>query len=102
MDHLKQPQGDPIQEIVSRFVEAWSGLSDHAKSIDLTLFLPEPGDPLRPAALLQLISTDLEMRWRTGRPISLEHYFDVFPELGSTRSVPPALIVAEYQARVKH
>jgi serine/threonine protein kinase len=49
-----------------------------------------------------MIGIDLEMRWRTGRPISIEHYFDVYPELGSTRTVAPSLIFAEYQARRKH
>src|SRR5262245_12560605 len=102
MNHSRLPQVDRVQELVGRFTEAWSALPADAQSVELNLFLPEQGDPLRLTALQHLIGVDLEMRWRTGRPISLEHYFDLYPELGSTRSVAPTLIVAEYQARMKH
>src|SRR5688500_11864006 len=50
-------------------------------TIDLQGFLPPPGDPLRRAALLELIKADLEFRWRHDRGRMLEDYLQQFPEL---------------------
>jgi serine/threonine protein kinase len=102
MDRPESPVNNSLQELAARFADAWRGVTSETGSVDIEAFLPDPSDPGRAAALQQLISIDLEMRWRTGRPISLEHYFDLYPELGSTRSVAPSLIVAEYRARQEH
>src|SRR4051794_18310587 len=43
-------------------------------SVNLGDFLPRPGDPLRTPVLHELIKTDLEVRWRSGRGRTLEDY----------------------------
>src|SRR5262249_14805023 len=67
-----------------------------AETVDLAGFLPPPGDALRPAALHELIKTDLEIRWRRGKPADLEHYLRAFPELGPADALPAPLLYEEY------
>jgi serine/threonine protein kinase/formylglycine-generating enzyme required for sulfatase activity len=84
-----------LLELVGRFEQAWR----EAGSADLAAFLPPPEDPLRPAALHELIKTELEIRWRRGLGGELEDYLKKFPELGPAESLPPQLIFEEYRVR---
>ena len=83
-----------IREALDQFEDAWRADG----SVDLGRFLPPPGDPLRPALLLELIRADLALRWNHGPHLEIEAYQKSYPELGQTaaaretapRSVPPA------------
>ncbi len=87
------------QSRLSRF-EDWRGANPAAGTRYLNEFLPPPGDARRPPSLLELIKTDLEIRWRNGQPALLEGYAVEFPELGSPRELPLALIYEEYRVRL--
>lgn len=66
-----------LQEIVERFE------SDCATAYprDLCGYLPPPGDALRETALQELVRSDLELGWRHGQGLLVEHYEQKFPEL---------------------
>jgi serine/threonine protein kinase len=95
LGNLPSQQWDRLQDLVDRFEQA----CHQGDVIDLQGFLPPPGDPLRKAALQELIKTDLEIRWRHGSGLDLEAYLKQFPELGSSRSLSPRFIFEEYRAR---
>jgi len=87
-----------LQDLADRLERAWDGAED----VDLTQFLPPPGDPLRPAVLLELITTDLEIRWRRKKGRPLEFYVTLYPELGTAGTLSPKLIYEEYRVRCRH
>jgi serine/threonine protein kinase len=87
-----------LQEFVRRFDQACR----HGDGVDLEKYLPAPEDSLRGQALEALIAVDLEACWRAGRGVRIEDYLPRFPELGTARTMPAALIVAEYRARSLH
>jgi serine/threonine protein kinase/tetratricopeptide (TPR) repeat protein len=84
-----------VQELADRFAAAWQ----HAETVDLASYLPPEGDPLRAAALVELLKTDLEMRWQRNQVVGLEEYVQRFPELGSAQTVPVQLIYEEFRVR---
>jgi hypothetical protein len=65
-------------------------------------YLPPGGDDLRVLALHELVKTDLEIRYRRGKPAALEDYLEQFPELGPKDQVPTPLIYEEYRVRQTH
>jgi serine/threonine protein kinase/formylglycine-generating enzyme required for sulfatase activity len=87
-----------LQGHTDRFEKAWKagGPADPAQ------FLPPPGDPLRAPCLLELVKIDLEMRWRGGQPVVLDHYVEKFPELGPAQGLPVSLVAVEYLVRLHH
>jgi serine/threonine protein kinase len=87
-----------LQELVGRFEKAWAEAAPTA-SLDLDSYLPPPEDPLRRAALHELIKSDLEIRWRRGRGLDLDFYLARFPELGPADGLPAALIYEEFRSR---
>jgi serine/threonine protein kinase len=87
-----------LNELAERLEAAWQ----NAETVDLGALLPGPADPLRPAALRELIKTDLEIRWRRGQPAVLERYLGEFPELGPVTAPPAELIFEEYRVRQLH
>ena len=87
-----------LQDLADRLERAWGG----AEEVDLGQLLPPPGDPLRAAVLLELITTDLAIRCRRKRGRPLECYVALFSELGTTAAVPPELIYEGYRARCRH
>ena len=76
-----------LHDLADRLETAW----DNADDVDLTQFLPPPGDTLRGAVLTELITTDLEIRWRRKKGRPLEFYVALFPELGTAAALPPKL-----------
>src|SRR3954466_10420250 len=91
LDQGRLPSDDwrRLHELADRLEGAWR----QEGTVALAGFLPPPGDPLRPVALHELIKTDLEIRWRRGLSVSLEHYLRDFPELGAVPS--PELLYEE-------
>jgi predicted Ser/Thr protein kinase len=61
--------------------------------------LPPAGDPLRLAALTELVRIDLRRQWALGRRPRVEGYLHAYPELGTSATVAAALVFAEYEAR---
>jgi hypothetical protein len=87
-----------------RLLEAWLLTFDNAWDEDRLAKqvrdLPPRGEPLRRAALIELIKVDLRRRWQRGRGPRVEAYLKGFPELGTADNVLPELIRAEYEARL--
>ncbi len=92
---LRSDDWNRLQSCASRFEDSWRQRED----VPLEDFLPPSGDPLRPAALNELIKTDLEIRWRRGQRVLLESYLERYPELGRTEDVPVSLVLEEFRVR---
>jgi serine/threonine protein kinase/formylglycine-generating enzyme required for sulfatase activity len=99
LGHLKSEEWNRLTELVGRFESAWQTAASAGETVDLREFVPSEDDPLRRAALLELIKTDLEIRWRQGPGVTLEYYLERFPELGGAEAVAPDLIYEEYRIR---
>jgi hypothetical protein len=87
-----------IGDLADRLEQAWRA----SENVDLGRFLPPLGDPLRLTVLIELIKTELEIRWRSRRGATLEHYLAHFPELGTQDRIPAALIYEEYRVRQRY
>jgi serine/threonine protein kinase len=98
LGRLETRQWDQLQDMASRFEAAWK----ESDTVDLSAFLPPPGNPLRRVVLHELIKSDLEARWQRGQIIGLEAYLEKFPELGTPALIAPALIYEEYRVRHLH
>jgi hypothetical protein len=101
-NHLSPEDQAAVHDLIERFTRSWHAADRAGKPVDLARFLPPPGSPLRRLALQALIRLDLELSWRRGRPVALEHYVEKFPELGPTRDLPADLIRQEYLIRQQH
>jgi serine/threonine protein kinase len=95
---LQTADWNRLQDVAERLEEAWR----HADTVDLAALLPPPGDPLRLTLLHELIKTELEIRWRRGKPARVEDYLAPFPELGAAEALPASLLYEEYSARHRH
>jgi formylglycine-generating enzyme required for sulfatase activity len=85
-----------LEERADSLEEAWK----RDEAVDLSEFLPSGENPARAAILHELIKTDLECRWRRGKPVKLEYYLEKFPEdLGSTETLPASLVYEEFRVR---
>lgn len=82
-----------LQALAETFHEAWS----NATSADIQRFLPPRDDPLRPAALRELIKADLNIRWQRKQPVVLEAYLKNYPELSGRLTTD--LIYEEFLVR---
>src|SRR5262249_16756088 len=69
---------------------------------DIQSFLPPPGDPLRLAALRELVRVELKERWRRGRQEMLEAFLARYPQPGKRETGPVDLIFEEYRGRQSH
>jgi serine/threonine protein kinase len=92
---LRTKEWEQLQGLAERFEADWSSPTPP----DLANYLPAPAHPLRSLALLELIKTDLEMRWKRGQVIGIEVYLKRFPELASSAKVIPQLLYEEYRVR---
>src|SRR5262249_51763585 len=86
---------EQLRQRADQLEEAW----ENADNVDLAAYLPASDDPLRSAALEELVKTDLEIRWRRGQFVPLSFYQERFPELGEARALTPRLIYEEYRVR---
>src|SRR5437867_10831240 len=84
-----------LQSAASRFEHAWN----QDDTVELSAFLPPKGSPERRLTLLELVKTELEMRWKRGKVLGLEYYLEKFPELNSDGGPPASLIFEEYRVR---
>jgi serine/threonine protein kinase len=92
---------------------AWERLRDQAERldalwrerggpVDLNDLLPPPGEGTRFASLVELIKTDLEIRWRRNQGVRLDWYVERYEELGAVSELSPRLIYEEYRVRQLH
>jgi hypothetical protein len=75
---------------------------DERKPVDLKTLLPEGEPPKRLIYLLELIKTELEIRYRQKRGLPLEVYVQRYPEIGSLSGLPASLIYEEYRVRMRY
>jgi serine/threonine protein kinase len=87
-----------LQQLTDRLESTWH----EDKTVQIADLLPPAGDSLRPVALVELIKTDLEIRWRRHRAILLEDYARQFPELAGPDGLPAELLYEEYRIRQLH
>jgi serine/threonine protein kinase len=97
-----QAQHPGLLSLIGDFRKAWQDARSADGAVDLDRFLLPATDPLRTACLYGLIKVDLEMRWRCGRGVTLEHYLQQFPELGEAGRLPPRVLYDEYHVRHIH
>src|SRR5262245_3281565 len=83
-----------LEELVARFEDAWQ----QGPRPDLAVFLSAVAGPRR-SALIELVHTDLEYRWRAGEPARVEEYLQRFPELADEPEVVVELLATEQGAR---
>lgn len=84
-----------LEAVLIEFDSGW-----HERKLqEFAMTLPPPGDPLRAAAIIEMIKIDLERQWQRGGSVRLAEYFLRFPELRSMSAPPVELILAEYDAR---
>src|SRR5580704_4064862 len=81
---------------LAEFEQSWGEgrLAEHARRLPA-------GGPLRRPALVEMAKIDLELRWRGGRPVTVEDYLRDFPELGTPATAPADLLQAEVEARLR-
>ncbi len=101
LGELKSGQWEQLESLADRLEQAWSAAPQEA-AVDLSRFLPTVGDALRGVALVELVKTDLEIRWRRGQRVRLDYYVERFPDLGTVGTVVADLIYEEYRVRQMH
>jgi hypothetical protein len=84
-----------VRELASQYAAAWHS----GTSADLRRFLPSEAGPFRRAALVELVKTDLILRWQRGQRLLLEAYLGKLPELGTAADLPVELVWEEYRIR---
>jgi hypothetical protein len=84
-----------VESLLLSFDQSWSPdrLAEQVRT------LPAVGNPLRLAALIELVKVDLERHWQHGRPLHVEDYLARYPELGTADTVAPDLLQTEYEVR---
>ncbi len=97
--HGPPPTLSDLLRLTRNLEQAWRQVAANQPAPDLRTYLPPPSDPLRPAAIRELVSADLEIRWRRKLPITLEDYIQNYPELGGTAALSAELIYKEYRLR---
>jgi hypothetical protein len=98
LGRLNSADWQRLQELTDRLESTWH----QDKTVQLVDLVPAAGDALRPVALVELIKTDLEIRWRRHRPVMLEEYVRQFPELAGPDGPPAELLYEEYRVRQLH
>jgi len=93
---LKTADWQSIQDLVTRFETA---NQDSTAEAPLESFLPPGEHPLRQIGLLELIKSDLEVRWRRGKGLTIEDYLERFPELKILPSTWAKLLFEEFRVR---
>jgi serine/threonine protein kinase len=95
--HLKAflgEEGRRLERLIEEFETAWQ----EGREPDLADYLP-PDGPGRGPALVELVHTDMEYRWRRGVAAPLRAYLVRFPELERDRAAVQGLAAAEWELR---
>ena len=89
-----------FDEFIDRFEHAWR--VDQRPSLGRFIAeIPDQESDQSQALIQELVLIDLEWQWRTGgdSPPLLEEYLKQAPQLGTTDTLPIALVVEEYRVR---
>lgn len=79
--------------------DEFAALWDNADtSPDVFAFLDESGEASL-AAQVDILLVDQEKRWRRGRPLAAEQYFQAFPHISQDPELAARLVAGEYQIR---
>jgi serine/threonine protein kinase len=89
-------------ELLQGLADQLEQLLTQADSADLTRLLPSPGTPQRLVFLHELIKTEMEIRCRRSKTVSLDEYLQRYPELGAADRLPAHLIYEEYRVRHRY
>ncbi len=100
LQRLRATDRKRLEEFADGLRQAWQQADATKGSVDLRQLLPPANDPLYLVALQRLVTLDLEMHWKRGEDVCLEHYLKQFPELGTDRTLPPNIIYEEYRVRL--
>lgn len=98
LDGLTDQEYADLSERVDRFYAVWTADGSN----ELEPFLPPAGSRIRPYVLVEIIKTDMGLRFGTGKPIRVESYLDQFRDDIPTNAVPVSLLVEEYLLRQKY
>ena len=98
LGQLKTQEWQHLQDLADQLERALA----EADSVDLSRFLPPPGAPQRLVFLHELIKTEMEIRCRRRKTVSLDDYLTRYPELGPTESLSVELIYEEFRIRHRH
>ena len=79
LGQLKTQEWQHLQDLADQLEHALTEVD----SVDLSRFLPPPGSPQRLVFLHELIKTEMEIRCRRRKTVSLDEYLQRYPELGS-------------------
>jgi hypothetical protein len=92
--NLTPAEWQELQVVLSRFERAWQagGRADPAE------FVPADGR-LGVVLLLELLKSDLEVRWQRGERPTVEEYLPRFPGLRAEPGLLPPLLAEEYRVR---
>jgi serine/threonine protein kinase len=94
LGNLTPAEWQELQGVLSHFERAWQT----GGRADLAQFLP-PGNRLGVVLILELIKSELAIRWERGEKPHLEDYLPRFPELRAEPGLLPALLAEEYRVR---
>jgi serine/threonine protein kinase len=92
---LTPAEWQALQALLERFEGAWQ----NGSRVELSGFLPPPGDRLRLVCLVELVKSELEIRWRRGDQPLVEQYLQRFAELRQEPRLWAALLAEEYRVR---
>jgi HEAT repeat protein/predicted Ser/Thr protein kinase len=99
--HARSESGS--SEELNRQINRWAGLFERRRLSgekgEPGQHLPAADHPERIPAVIALVRVELQIRLRNNEEARLEEYLGRFPELGTTESVAPELVLAEYEAR---
>ncbi len=93
---------DRLQGLVETFEDNWEKTPHAATVAGLKEFLPPANDPLRAPCIVELVKSDLEIRWRRGEGAVLEAYVQSLPEIGNVDALPAALLYEEFRVRRRY
>jgi serine/threonine protein kinase/formylglycine-generating enzyme required for sulfatase activity len=96
--NLSPSEWRELQFVLSRFERAWQG----SGRADLGDFLAGHGPRLGPVVFLELVKSELEIRWRRGERPLVEEYLRHYPALGADPGLWAPLLAEEYRIRQQH
>jgi WD40 repeat protein/serine/threonine protein kinase len=91
LDDMPSEDWGKVAAIIRRFEAAWQ----EGEPPEIDAFLPAPPAE-RLAVLIELVHVDLEYRWKAGKPLRVEEYFQRYEALRSDERLALQLIASEY------
>ena len=97
------PTDSEAWEVIENCIYAFEQDSQAGEPRPLTTYLPHNGnESLKHAILVELVKVDLELQWKDGEMVMLEHYCSQYRDLGSKDQLPPDLVYEAYRVACQH